>query len=114
MRIRSEYLKAVDSKSSLPTNHTNTSYPYSHPTSPLKSASSPDVLEFFDKDKAYFEFTPYSSHSLFLDGILWKTLNHYFQAQKFVSDKEKRKIADALTADNAAFLANSYSELRKV
>ena len=65
MRIRSEYLKAVDSKSSLQTNHTSTSYPNSHPTSPLKSASNHDVLEFFDKDKAYFEFTPYSSHSLF-------------------------------------------------
>ena len=106
MRIRSECLKAVDSKSSLPTNHTNTSYSYS-PTSPLKCASSPDVIEFYNKDKPYFEFTPYSRHSVFLDDFLWNTLNHYFQAQKFTSNNEKRKIKDAPTADRATYIANN-------
>ena len=111
MRIRSECLNAVDSKPSLPTNHTNTSYPYS-PTSPLKCASSPDVIEFFGDKSPYFEFTPYSRHSVSLDGIAWNTLNHYFQAQKFTSNNEKRKIKDAETPMRATYLANN--ELKRV
>ena len=106
MRIRSECLKAVDSKPSLQPNHTSTSYSYS-PTSPLKSASSHDVIEFFGKDKPYFGFTPYSRHSVYLDGIVWKTLNHYFQAQKFTSNNEKQKIKDAPTPDRATYIANN-------
>ena len=100
----------VSTKPSLQPNHTNTSY--SHPSSPLKAASNNDVIEFYDRDKPYFEFTPYSEHTVCLDGILWKTLNHYFQAQKFNSNNEKRKIADVHTPDRATYLANT--ELKKV
>ena len=75
-------------------------------------SSNNDVIEFYDKDKPYFEFTPYSEHTVRLDGISWKTLNHYFQAKKFTSNNEKRKIADAPTPDRATYLANN--ELEKV
>ena len=78
-----------------------------NPTSPLKSASSPDVIEFFGDKSPYFEFTPYSRHSVFLDDFLWNTLNHYFQAQKFTSNTEKRKIKDAETPMMATYLANN-------
>ena len=100
----------VSTKPSLQPNHTNTSY--SHPSSPLIAASNNDVIEFYGRDKPYFEFTPYSEHTVCLDDILWKTLNHYFQAQKFNSNNEKRQIADAPTPDRATYLANN--ELKKV
>ena len=111
MIVRTECLNTVlSTKPSSQPNNTNTSY--SHSSSPLKAASNNDVIEFYDKDKPYFEFTPYSEHTVCLDDILWKTLNHYFQAQKFTSNNEKRKIADAPTPDRATYLANN--ELKKV
>ena len=109
MIVRTECLN-TSTKPSLQPNNTNTYY--SHPSSPLKAAPNNDVIEFYDKDKPYFEFTPYSEHTVCLDGFLWKTLNHYFQAQKFTSNNEKRKIADARTPDRATYIA--YTELKKV
>ena len=109
MIVRTECLN-TSTKPSLQPNNTNTYY--SHPSSPLIAASNNDVIEFYDKDKLYFEFTPYSEHTVRLDGISWKTLNHYFQAQKFTSNNEKRQIADARTPDRATYLANN--ELEKV
>ena len=100
----------VSTKPSLQPNHTNTSY--SHPSSPLIATPNNDVIEFYDRDKPYFEFTPYSEHTVCLDGISWKTLNHYFQAQKFNSNNEKRQIAAAFTPKRATYLANI--DLRKV
>ena len=110
MKVRSECLKSVESKSSLQPNHTNTSY--SHHSSTKVISSNDDVIEFYSEGKPYFEFTPYSKHSVYLDGILWNTLNHYFQAQKFTSNKEKGKIVDATTPMRATYLANI--ELKKV
>ena len=85
---------------------------YSHLSSLNIMPSNDDVIEFYNKDKPYFEFTPYSKHAVFLDGIMWKTLTHYIQAQKFTSTNEKRKIADASTPDRATFIADIA--LRKV
>ena len=111
MFVRTECLNTVVStKPSLQPNNTNTSY--SHPSSPLKATPNNDAIEFYGRDKLYFEFTPYSEHTIYLDDFLWKTLNHYFQAQKFTSNNEKRQIADAPTPDRATYLANN--ELKKV
>ena len=85
---------------------------YSHLSPPKIMPSYDGVIEFYNKDKPYFEFTPYSKHAVFLDGIMWKTLTHYIQAQKFTSTNEKRKIADASTPDRATFIADIA--LRKV
>ena len=85
---------------------------FSHPSSPKIIPPNDDVIEFYDQDKPYFEFTPYSRHTVHIDGITWKTLTHYFQAQKFSSKNEIRKIADAPTPIRATYLANT--ELKKV
>ena len=106
IKVRSECSKAVESKSLQP-NHISTSL---NPSSP--KPSNDNVIEFYDRDKPYFEFTPYSRHTVYLDGILWRTLNHYFQAQKFTSEKEKKKIADTTTPDRATYMANM--ELKQV
>ena len=104
MKVRSEYLSGVESKSSLQPSHTSTSY--SNNSSLKIISSNEDVIEFHDEDKPYFEFSPHSNHNVYLDGIAWKTLNHYFQAQKFTTKKEKNEIADTPTPDRATYLAN--------
>ena len=40
-------------------------------------------LLFYATDKPYGEFSNFSRHPITLDGQLWPTSEHYFQAQKF-------------------------------
>jgi ribA/ribD-fused uncharacterized protein len=45
------------------------------------------VIEFYDKHSDYYEFTNfYQGERIELDGMSWKTAEHYFQAQKFGKD----------------------------
>lgn len=42
------------------------------------------TIEFYDKHSAYYEFTNfYQGKPIKIDGVSWKTAEHYFQAQKF-------------------------------
>lgn len=42
------------------------------------------VIEFYDKHSDYYEFTNfYQGERIEIDGMSWKTAEHYFQAQKF-------------------------------
>lgn len=42
----------------------------------------PPIL-FYATDKPYGEFSNFSRHPTLLDGVVWPTSEHYFQAQKF-------------------------------
>lgn len=45
------------------------------------------IIEFYDKHSDYYEFTNfYQGERIELDGMSWKTAEHYFQAQKFGAD----------------------------
>lgn len=61
--------------------------PPAHVTSPSSTSLSSHAgdLYFFKPTSDYFEFTPYSLHMIYLDDKQWKTVSHYFQAQKFLS-----------------------------
>lgn len=56
----------------------------------------------------YKEFGPlgylasYSPHGFYKDGIYWKTVEHYYQAQKFEEESVRQKIANALTPKEAS------------
>ena len=55
----------------------------SHGLSPLKKFSA-NVIEFYDKDDPYYEFTNFYWCLVVIDGKTWSTTEHYFQAQKFI------------------------------
>ena len=55
----------------------------SHGLSPLKKSSA-NVIEFYDKDDPYYEFTNFYWCLVVIDGKTWNTTEHYFQAQKFI------------------------------
>ena len=44
----------------------------------------------------------YSDHSILLDGALWPTVEHYFQAMQFAKPDDQRRILDAATAQDAS------------
>ncbi|MBT4289879.1 MAG: NADAR family protein [Deltaproteobacteria bacterium] len=45
--------------------------------------SNKNTIYFHDVDKAFGDFSNFSDHPVFCDGVIWKTVEHYYQAQKF-------------------------------
>ncbi|KAI6657308.1 Riboflavin biosynthesis protein PYRR, chloroplastic-like [Oopsacas minuta] len=106
MKVRTE----LQSNPAYERNHSNSSYsPQNDKLFGL--SSNRDVIEFYDEHKPYFGFTPYSMDNVRLDGVLWRTLNHYFQAQKFPHDVHREKINDYITPQKATYAAKV--ELKK-
>ena len=73
-----------------------------------------DDLYFTSSASDYFEFTPYSLHSIRLDGELWPTVSHYFQAQKFDYRPDIVKLIQAAETPLAAWDIAHNSENVKV
>lgn len=45
------------------------------------------VIKFYDECKPYYEFTNFCDDApINLDGKVWRTTEHYFQAQKFIGN----------------------------
>ena len=61
------------------------------------------------RQKLYGCFSNFSRHGFELDGVWWKTCEHYFQAQKFVNTDQSwyEKIAEAKTPKEAAKMGRS-------
>ena len=61
------------------------------------------------RQKLYGCFSNFSRHGFELDGIWWKTCEHYFQAQKFVNTDKSwyEKIAEVKTPKDAAKMGRS-------
>ena len=51
------------------------------------------TIYFYGLNEPYGEFSNFSRHGILLDGLWWRTSEHYFQAQKFVK-------TDAAWAEN--------------
>ncbi|MCA9390377.1 NADAR family protein [candidate division WWE3 bacterium] len=60
-----------------------------------------DVIAFYDESKEYFEFANYYPAPILLDGTIWSTVEHYFQAQKTNIPEWKEKIRSAENPDEA-------------
>lgn len=54
-------------------------------TQPSYSTTSAGEIKFYDRSSPYYEFTNFYPAPITLEGKLWPTSEHYFQAQKFVS-----------------------------
>jgi len=54
-------------------------------TQPSYSTTSTGEIKFYDRSSPYYEFTNFYPAPITLEGKLWPTSEHYFQAQKFVS-----------------------------
>jgi ribA/ribD-fused uncharacterized protein len=65
-----------------------------------------DTIRFYGKDKPYFELTNFSAHAFGLDGALWPTAEHYFQAQKHQGTELYEQIRLAASPEEAKDLGN--------
>ena len=57
---------------------------------------------FYETDKPYGCFSNFSRHPITLDGILWPTTEHYFQACKFTEQADIDAVREAKTPFLAA------------
>ena len=63
-----------------------------------------DTVKFYSVVDDFGEFSNFSSHPIRLDGVLWPTTEHYFQAQKFADPKVRERIRRAGSPMEAARL----------
>ncbi len=62
----------------------------------------PDVIHFYSVVDVYGEFSNFAPFPLRIDGALWRTSEHYFQAQKFAGTRHLEEVRRAKTPMIAA------------
>lgn len=65
------------------------------------------TISFYKPEGKYGAFSNFSKHGILIDGVWWQTIEHYFQAQKFVDQKYKEEIRNAIDPRSAAKLGQS-------
>ncbi|MEM1370056.1 MAG: NADAR family protein [Cyanobacteria bacterium P01_H01_bin.15] len=65
------------------------------------------TIYFYSTKNEYGEFSNFSKHGVELDGLWWKTTEHYFQSQKFLDAEYKEKIRLCHSPKEAADLGRS-------
>ena len=68
------------------------------------------AIYFFHPDKEYGFLSNFSNHDFQIDGEVWPTVEHYYQAQKFIDKKIQLEIKQAKTPDNAKWLAHKLGD----
>jgi len=71
-----------------------------------------DVL-FYHSDQPHGELSNFSAHAVFLDGRIWPTTEHYYQAQKFAGTAREEEVRCAPTPTLAKRLAVEWREIRR-
>lgn len=72
------------------------------------------IVNFYSTRDEYGCFSNFSRHHLFLKDNVWKTSEHYFQAQKFAGTEYEEKVRSAHSPKEAAELGrNQKFPLRK-
>jgi N-glycosidase YbiA len=86
---------------------------------PVKIPSSwfdiPGAILFYQKDQPYYQFTNFwENDPIVIDGIVWQTTEHYYQAQKYCKGSVAQKaISLAPTARDVFDIGQIQSKLRK-
>ena len=84
-----------------------THYKY-FPKTPATSYAG-DVLDFYSTKDAYGEFSNFALFPIELDGKLWASSEHYFQAQKFLDPALQEAVRNCRTPYDAAKMARAES-----
>ena len=50
---------------------------------PLEINEKSDTIYFYHSDEKWGEFANFSIHAIYIDGKIWRTVEHFYQAQKF-------------------------------
>lgn len=65
------------------------------------------MIYFYSQTEAFREFSNFSPHGIEMDGVWWKTVEHYFQAMKFGDEAYRDRIGKASTPKMAKALGRT-------
>jgi ribA/ribD-fused uncharacterized protein len=68
------------------------------------------VIRFFSKSATHGEFSNFAPFAIELDGEVWPTSEHYYQAQKFVDPDLQARVRSAAKPIVAKSLANTHRD----
>ena len=72
------------------------------------------VVSFYDPEEENGYLANFSNHGFYLEGRYWKSVEHYFQANKFIHRDDLRdKIARSCSPADAKMIAANLSRLRR-
>lgn len=69
------------------------------------------IVEFYDSSEAYGCLSNFHDTEVKIDGCVWRTAEHYYQAEKFLNEKIKRSVRNAPNAKEAAKLGRNEKDL---
>ena len=75
----------------------------------MADKQTPETIYFYGQNNAHGYMSNFSAHAVTIDGKIWPTTEHYFQAQKFPSAEYQEKIQAASTPSMAKKLGQSRS-----
>lgn len=73
-----------------------------------------DSIYFHSKSKEYIELSNFFECEFIIDGVKWKTVEHYFQAQKFDDPSYQKYIQLASTPRKAMLLGKQQRHFRYI
>lgn len=65
------------------------------------------TIYFFTKDDKYYQLSNFAGFGFELDGNRWKTMEHYFQAMKFIGTEQFERILNSGSPKQAKSLGQS-------
>ncbi len=72
-----------------------------------------DIVYFYDPNAENGWLANFSSHPIKLDGVIYKTVEHFFQAQKFSEKAIVNEILNAQTPKEAKAIAKQKRNIRR-
>ena len=70
-------------------------------------------IEFYKEFGEYGYMANYSNHGFYINDIFYKTVEHYYQSEKYSDNKIKQKIINAPTPKEASIIGRDRNNIRK-
>jgi GTP cyclohydrolase II len=81
-------------------------------TLPLNEEKTTGIIHFYHSDQKWGEFANFSKHAIYLDGKIWATVEHFYQAQKFHATEFEEIIRQAETPTLAKQKAHEFLKIQ--
>ncbi len=79
---------------------------------PLDKEENTGKIYFYHSDQKWGEFSNFSKHAIFLDGKIWATVEHFYQAQKFHNTEFEELIRQTETPTLAKLKAHEFLKIQ--
>jgi ribA/ribD-fused uncharacterized protein len=71
-----------------------------------------DIIYFYEPEDEYGWLANFSDHPITIKAIYYKTVEHYFQSQKFTNNDIKNQVIRSINAEQAKLIAKENKDKR--